>query len=59
VGIVKSVTGMYLIMCIMQFIILANITIFNGKWNGITMSLCTLLFIVGTGFFVTAKNNSL
>ncbi|MBP0726994.1 hypothetical protein J5Y03_17690 [Bacillus sp. RG28] len=53
----KSVTGLYLTMCIMNFAILANITIFHGKWNGITMSLCTLLLIVGTGFFVSAKMN--
>ncbi|WP_186321382.1 hypothetical protein [Bacillus sp. FJAT-22090] len=48
----KAITGLYIIIVLMQFITLTNITLFNGEWNGIAMWLSTGLFIAGTTFFL-------
>lgn len=47
----KTITGLYIIIILMQFITLTNITLFNGEWNGIAMALSTALFIAGTAFY--------
>ncbi|SES23418.1 hypothetical protein [Psychrobacillus sp. OK032] len=47
----RAITGLYIIIVLMQFITLTNITLFNGEWNGIAMLLSTCLFIAGTAFF--------
>ncbi|MFJ6266394.1 hypothetical protein [Lysinibacillus xylanilyticus] len=49
--------ALYIATCFMQFIILINITLFNGQWNGITMWLCTGIFIFSTAVFVSRKSN--
>ncbi|MGM9944499.1 MAG: hypothetical protein ACI33M_06120 [Lysinibacillus sp.] len=51
----KFVTAMYIIMTMMLVVILANSTFFSGAYDGITVWLCTGLFIVGTIFFINAK----
>lgn len=48
----KAITGLYIIIILMQFITLTNITLLNGEWNGIAMWLSTGLFIAGTAFFL-------
>ncbi len=37
--------------CLMFFIILTNITLLNGEWNGITMFLCMTLFVFSSVIF--------
>ncbi|PJO45027.1 hypothetical protein [Lysinibacillus xylanilyticus] len=49
--------ALYLATCFMQFIILINITLFNSQWDGITMWLCTGIFIFSTAVFVSSKSN--
>lgn len=48
----KAITGLYIIIVLMQFITLTNITLFHGEWNGIAMTLSTGLFIAGTAFYL-------
>jgi len=48
---------LYISICLMQVIILTNITLFDGQWNGITMWLCTAIFIFSsTVFSLSGKN---
>ena len=47
----RAITGLYIIIVLMQLITLTNITLFNGEWNGIAMALSTGLFIAGTAFY--------
>ncbi|KMY32283.1 hypothetical protein ACZ11_09055 [Lysinibacillus xylanilyticus] len=49
--------ALYLATCFMQFIILINITLFNSQWDGMTMWLCTGIFIFSTAIFVSSKSN--
>lgn len=39
----------------MQIVVLTNVTLFDSKWNGIMMFICTGLFILGTYFYVKGK----
>ena len=49
---------LYISICLMQVIILTNITLFDGQLNGITMWLCTAIFIfTSTVFGLSRKNN--
>ncbi|GAB0168027.1 hypothetical protein LSPCS325_14640 [Lysinibacillus sp. CTST325] len=48
--------ALYITICVMQFIVLTNITIFNGQWNGITMWLCTGIFIISTAVFISSRS---
>ncbi len=41
----------------MQIIILTNITLFGGQWNGITMWLCTAIFIFSSTVFGLSRKN--
>ncbi|MEY9976513.1 hypothetical protein [Lysinibacillus sp. RC79] len=49
--------ALYLATCVMQFIILINVTIFNSQWNGIMMWLCTGIFIFSTAVFIASRSN--
>ncbi|WP_285396907.1 hypothetical protein [Lysinibacillus sp. fls2-241-R2A-57] len=49
--------ALYIATCIMQFIILTNITLLNSQWNGIMMWLCTGIFIFSTAVFISSKSN--
>jgi len=51
----KYVTAMYVTMAMMLVINLVNTTFFTGAYDGITVWLCTGLFVLGTIFFVNAK----
>lgn len=42
---------LYSAVCIMQIALLANITIAKGAWNGVTMWLCTVVFVFATAIF--------
>jgi hypothetical protein len=42
----------------MHFITLSNITLFDGRWNGIAMWLNTVLFISAIAFYFMGRTNS-
>ncbi|MEK4521243.1 hypothetical protein MKX96_06325 [Psychrobacillus sp. FSL W7-1493] len=42
---------LYISICLMQLIILTNIVLFEGQWNGITMWLCTAIFVFSSAVF--------
>ncbi|TSI10680.1 hypothetical protein [Lysinibacillus sp. BW-2-10] len=42
---------LYVSICLMQLTILTNITLLNGEWNGITMFLCTSIFVFASAVF--------
>ncbi|MGE7947074.1 hypothetical protein [Lysinibacillus sp. NPDC093688] len=46
---------LYIATCIMQLIILTNITLLNGQWNGITMWLCTGIFMFSSAIFALSR----
>jgi len=48
---------LYIAICIMQLIILTNITLLNGQWNGITLWLCTGIFIFSSAIFALSRLN--
>jgi len=56
-GFMNYPLALYIATCVMQFIILTNITIFNGQWDGITMWLCTGMFIFSTAIFISSRSN--
>jgi hypothetical protein len=39
----------------MMFINLLNTTIFDNKYSGITMYISSVIFIIGSAFFINAK----
>ncbi|WP_342601120.1 hypothetical protein MHB48_09050 [Psychrobacillus sp. FSL H8-0483] len=47
---------LYIAIVLMQLIILTNITLLDGSWNGITMWLCTGIFIFATTIFLLSKS---
>lgn len=47
---------LYIAVALMQLIILTNITLLDGDWNGITMWLCTAIFIFATTIFLFSKS---
>lgn len=46
---------LYIVIVFMQIVVLTNVTLFDSKWNGIMMFICTGLFILGTYFYVKGK----
>ena len=47
---------LYIAVCLLFFITLTNITLFDGEWNGIAMWLSTGVFIFATATFGFSKN---
>ncbi|MFJ8262059.1 hypothetical protein ACIQ4I_08910 [Rummeliibacillus sp. NPDC094406] len=43
---------LYIVIVLMQFVVLTNVTLFHSKWNGFMMFICTGLFILGTYFYL-------
>ncbi|PIC81666.1 hypothetical protein CSV75_02700 [Sporosarcina sp. P18a] len=54
----KTTTGLYLFFIAIHLVNLANITLFKGEWNGITMWLSTGLFIAGTAYYAFNKSTT-
>ena len=48
---------LYISICLMQLIILTNIVLFEGQWNGITMWLCTAIFVLSSAVFGFNRTN--
>ncbi|PZD93185.1 hypothetical protein DNH61_24370 [Paenibacillus sambharensis] len=51
----KEIIGLYTTLTVMMFVILVNVTLFNAEYSGIAMYVCLGLFLVGTLFFLSAK----
>lgn len=51
----KHTTILFILICLMQFCILTNITLLNGEWNGITMWVCTGIFIFSCAVFGSSR----
>ncbi|WP_019153416.1 hypothetical protein [Robertmurraya massiliosenegalensis] len=51
----KYVKAMYYTMTIMLFVNLASEYIFKSEYSAIAAWLCTMLFLLGTIFFVNAR----
>ncbi|UII54429.1 hypothetical protein LS684_12135 [Cytobacillus spongiae] len=51
----KTSTFLLIIVMMMHFITLTNITIFHGEYNGIALALSTILFISSIAIFVNNK----
>lgn len=49
---------LYISVCLMQLCILTNITLLNGEWNGITMWLCTGIFIFASTIFGLSRKDA-
>ncbi|MGG0657863.1 hypothetical protein [Rummeliibacillus pycnus] len=43
---------LYFVIVLMQIVVLTNVTLFDSKWNGFMMFICTGLFILGTFFYL-------
>ncbi|PEJ33178.1 hypothetical protein [Bacillus pseudomycoides] len=51
----KYINGLYISLILIMFINLLNTTIFENKYSGITMYLSSVIFIIGSAFFGSAK----
>lgn len=48
---------LYISICLLQLIILTNITLLNSKWDGIMLWLCTAIFIFASTIFGLSRLN--
>lgn len=53
----KSITGLYITLVLMQAVTLVNITLFDGKWNGFALALSTLFFLAGSYFYLSGRTS--
>ncbi|MED0970767.1 hypothetical protein [Bacillus paramycoides] len=51
----KYINGLYISLILMMFINLLNTTIFDNEYSGITMYSSSVIFIIGSTFFTSAK----
>ena len=49
---------LFIAICLMQLCVLTNITLLNGKWNGITLWVCTGIFIFACTIFGLSRKES-
>lgn len=49
---------LFISICLMQLCILTNITLLDGEWDGITMWLCTGIFIVACTIFGLSRKDA-
>lgn len=54
----QGIIGLYIILLSLYFVNLTNITLFNGKWDGIGIWLNTGLFIAGTAYFLMSRETT-
>ena len=52
----QKTTYLLITILIMHLITLANITIFNGDWNGIVMAINTFLLVLAFGLVLPIKS---
>jgi len=51
----KYIKGLYIALVLMMLVVLVNTTIFDDKYSGISMFVCLGLFLIGSAFFINAK----
>ncbi|HDR7949344.1 TPA: hypothetical protein QCY38_002989 [Bacillus toyonensis] len=51
----KYINGLYISLILMMFINLLNTTIFNNEYSGITMYISSVIFTIGSAFFINVK----
>ncbi|AZQ47785.1 MULTISPECIES: hypothetical protein [Bacillus] len=51
----KYINGLYISFILMIFINLLNTTIFDNEYSGITMYISSVIFTIGSAFFINAK----
>ncbi|MGG0730686.1 hypothetical protein [Bacillus paramycoides] len=51
----KYINGLYISLILMMFINLLNTTIFDNEYSEITMYISSVIFIIGSTFFTSAK----
>ncbi|MFJ5764409.1 hypothetical protein ACIP9C_03550 [Lysinibacillus sp. NPDC093210] len=51
----KYIKGLYVTLALMMFVVLVSTTILDDKYSGITMFVCLGLFLIGSTFFINAK----
>ncbi|TKI15665.1 hypothetical protein FC696_04730 [Bacillus wiedmannii] len=51
----KYINGLYISFILMIFINLLNTTIFDNKYSGIIMYISSVIFTIGSAFFINAK----
>ncbi|UYX52196.1 hypothetical protein M3Y14_27415 [Bacillus thuringiensis] len=51
----KYINRLYISLILMMFINLLNITILDNKYSGITMYISSVIFIIGSTFFINVK----
>ena len=49
---------LFIAICLMQLCVLTNITLLNGEWDGITLWLCTGIFIFACAIFGLSRKES-
>ncbi|EJV93571.1 Uncharacterized protein BC141101_01533 [Bacillus toyonensis] len=51
----KYINGLYISLILMVFVNLLNTTIFDNEYSGITMYISSVIFVIGSAFFINAK----
>lgn len=51
----KYIKGLYVSLVLMMLVILVSTTIFDDEYSGIAMFVCLGLLIIGTAFYINAK----
>lgn len=51
----KHMNGLYVSFVLMMFITLLDTAVFEDAYSGIAMFISTAVFVVGTAFFIQAK----
>lgn len=51
----RNMKTLFIVMSLMQFAVLTNITLFDGAWNGITMLVCTVLYVIACWVYGITK----
>ncbi|EOP32675.1 hypothetical protein RVY75_30145 (plasmid) [Bacillus mycoides] len=51
----KYIKGLYISLILMVFVNLLNTTIFDNEYSGITMYISSVIFVIGSAFFINAK----
>ncbi|MFJ7666406.1 hypothetical protein ACIQXI_04820 [Lysinibacillus sp. NPDC097195] len=49
---------LFISICLMQICILTNITLLKGEWDGITLWLCTAIFIFASTIFGFSRKDA-
>ncbi|MGF9853518.1 hypothetical protein ABHN09_18480 [Bacillus paramobilis] len=51
----KYINGLYISLILMVFVNLLNTTIFDNEYSGITMYISSVIFVIGSAFFINIK----